>query len=69
MTAIFSNNSITINSSGPVLKSEDGENYFLLFEGGGYVDSDLCLSSQDEYPNYYFYSGDANILTVECKTV
>lgn len=69
MTAVFSNNSITINSNGPVLKSEDGDSYFLLFEGGEYVDSNLCISSSSESPNYYFYSGDGEVLAVACKTV
>lgn len=69
MTAVFSINSITINSNGPVLKSEDGDSYFLLFEGGEYVDSNLCISSSSESPNYYFYSGDGEVSTVACKTV
>jgi hypothetical protein len=68
VTTIFSKNTVTINSSSPVLKSEDGENYSFLFEGGEYIDRALCLPSNDESPNYYFYSGDGAIQTVACKT-
>lgn len=69
MTATFNTNTVTINSSSPVFKSEDGENYFYLFNGGEYVDRELCLPSNDESANYYFYSGDGVIQTVACKTV
>ena len=69
MTTVFLNNSVTITSNGPVLKSEDGDNYSFLFDGGEYIDYDLCLPSQDESPNYYFYAGDGVILSVTCKTV
>jgi len=68
MTAVFSNDSITITSNGPVSKSEDGDSYFLLFDGGEYVDTDLCISSENEPSNYYFYSGDGKVLAVGCKT-
>lgn len=69
MTATFTNNTVSITSNGPVYKSEDGENYSFLFEGGEYIDRALCIPSQDESANYYFYSGDSIICTVACKTV
>lgn len=69
MITTFSNNTVTISSSSPVFKSEDGENYLFLFEGGEYIDSELCLPAQNESANYYFYSGDGVIQTIACKTV
>jgi hypothetical protein len=68
MTAIFNNDTITVTSSGDVLKSEDGENYLFLCGSGEYTDNNLCIPSSEESPNYYFYSGDGVILTVQCKT-
>lgn len=68
MTTSFNKDSVTITSNGSVYKSEDGENYSFLFEGGEYIDRALCLPSNDESPNYYFYSGDGVIQTVSCKT-
>lgn len=68
MTATFVNNTVSITSNGPVYKSEDGENYSFLFDGGEYIDRALCLPAQDESANYYFYSGDWSIIPVACKT-
>lgn len=68
MTTTFQNDSITITANGPVYKSEDGENYSFLFDGGEYIDRALCLPAKDESPNYYFYAGDGVISPVGCKT-
>lgn len=68
MTTFFNERQIQISSNSPVFKSEDGANYFLLFSGGNYSDSNICLPSDNESPNYYFYSGDGTVHTVQCKT-
>lgn len=67
MTALFNYPTVEISSSSEVLKSEDGENYYFLFSGGNYSDSELCIPSKEECSNYYFYSGDGQISTVEVK--
>jgi len=67
MTVLFNYPKIEISSVSEVLKSEDGEMYHLLFLGGDYSDSDLCIPSKDESPNYYFYSGDGQISVVEVQ--
>jgi hypothetical protein len=58
---------IEISSTSEVLKSEDGQIYSFLFSGGSYSDSDLCIPSNAEDANYYFYSGDCQISMVEVK--
>lgn len=68
MITVFTNNVVLISSSGPVSKSEDGQNYSFLFNGGEFVDNQLCLPSKQESANYYFYSGDGVIQSVACKT-
>ena len=67
MTTFFNYPTVEISSSSEVLKSEDGENYCFLFSGGNYSDSELCIPSKEECSNYYFYSGDGQISTVEVK--
>lgn len=67
MTTIFNHPSVEISSISEVLKSEDGEIYSLLYLGGDYSDSDLCIPSKNESPNYYFYSGDGQISVVEVQ--
>lgn len=67
MTVYFNYPRIEIESSSEVLKSEDGQVYRFLFSGGHYLDSDLCIPSKEENPNYYFYSGDGQISVVEVK--
>lgn len=67
MTALFNYPKVEISSVSEVLKSEDGEVYRLLCLGGDYLDSDLCIPSKDESPNYYFYSGDGQISVVEVQ--
>lgn len=60
---------VYINSASEVWKSEDGENFSFLYGGGEYLDFDLCLPSPEEDFNYYFYSGDGQILNVAVKMV
>ena len=67
MTAYFNYPTIKISSSSEVLKSEDGEFYSFLYSGGDYTDSNLCIPSETENSNYYFYSGDFQICTVAVK--
>lgn len=65
MTTTFFKDCVTINASGEVFKSEDGENFFPLFSGGFCEDKALCLTN--DFENFYFYSGDGNIQVVGCK--
>jgi len=67
MTTNFNYPIVEISSSSEVLKSEDGEIYNFLFSGGNYSDSELCIPSEEEGSNYYFYSGDGQISAVEVK--
>ena len=67
MTAYFNYPAVEISSISEVFKSEDGENYSLLYSGGEYSDFDLCVPSSVEGANYYFYSGDCQISVVEVK--
>lgn len=67
MTVNFNYPTIEISSTSEVLKSEDGQIYSFLFSGGSYSDSDLCIPSNAEDANYYFYSGDCQISMVEVK--
>jgi hypothetical protein len=67
MTTNFNYPTIEISSTSEVLKSEDGQIYSFLFSGGSYSDSDLCIPSNAEDANYYFYSGDCQISMVEVK--
>jgi hypothetical protein len=67
MTINFNFPTVEILSTSEVLKSEDGQIYSFLFSGGSYSDSDLCIPSNAEDANYYFYSGDCQISMVEVK--
>lgn len=67
MTTYFNYPRVEISSISEVLKSEDGEFFRFLFSGGSFLDSDLCIPSKDENPNYYFYSGDGQISVIEVK--
>jgi hypothetical protein len=67
MTTNFNYPTVKISSTSEVLKSEDGQIYSFLFSGGSYSDSDLCIPSNAEDANYYFYSGDCQISMVEVK--
>jgi hypothetical protein len=64
MTAEFIYPIIKIVSSSEVYKSEDGETYYFLFDGGEYEDGDICIPAVNENPNYYFYSGDGETTLV-----
>jgi hypothetical protein len=64
MTAEFIYPIVKIISSSEVYKSEDGETYYLLFDGGEYEDSNICIPAVYESPNYYFYSGDGENIVV-----
>ena len=67
MTAYFDYPTIKISCSSEVFKSEDGEFYSFLYSGGEYTDANLCIPSEIENSNYYFYSGDSQICTVAVK--
>lgn len=65
MTAAFKQPIVEINSIGQVEKSEDGENFYQISNGGQYFDSALCLSN--EFENFYIYRGDGETIVVPCK--
>jgi hypothetical protein len=67
MTAFFQYPNVYLSSETEVFKSEDGETYTLLYSGGDFVDSDLCIPAASESENYYFYSGDGKIECVAVK--
>jgi hypothetical protein len=67
MTAYFQYPNIYLSSSSEVYKSEDGEIYNLFYNGGDFIDSDLCIPTDEETNNYYFYSGDGEILCIGVK--
>jgi hypothetical protein len=69
MTAEFVYPIIKITSSSEVYKSEDGETYRFLFDGGEYEDSDICIPAVNENPNYYFYSGDGENIVVPVQSL
>ena len=67
MNAEFIYPIIKIISSSPVYKSEDSETYCFLFDGGEYEDGDICIPAVNESPNYYFYSGDGENISVSVQ--
>lgn len=64
MTAEFIYPYIKITAFSEVFKSEDAVDFEFLYRGGVYHDYDICIPTIDEAPNFYFYKGDSETISV-----
>ena len=64
MTAEFIYPYIQITAFSDVLKSEDAVDFEFLYRGGLYKDYEICIPAVDESPNFYFYKGDGETISV-----
>lgn len=64
MTAEFIYPYIQLTAFSDVLKSEDAANFEFLYGGGLFNDYNICIPAVDEAPNFYFYKGDNETVSV-----